>query len=123
MDGAEFPYSIGPEDKPINFHMNVQDQIDMYKDNERHQKAPPILPFELDNLNQELGAVFVSLANIRNMLLRASREPVQGDPTELPFNQAAGNINRGAVKNITDKIDKINELILDIPEDLAKIAI
>jgi hypothetical protein len=123
MDGAEFPYSIGPEDKPINFHMNVQDQMSMYKDNEKDQKAPPILPFELDSLNQELGAVFVSLANIRNMLIRASREPVQGDPTELPFNQAAGNINRGAVKNITDKIDKINELILDIPEDLAKIAI
>ena len=34
MDGAEFPYSVGPEDNPISFHMNVQDQIDMYKDNE-----------------------------------------------------------------------------------------
>jgi|TARA_R110002020_G_scaffold28147_1_gene89980 hypothetical protein len=123
MDGAEFPYSVGPEDKPINFHMNVQDQMSMYKDNEKNQKAPPILPFELDSLTQELGAVFVSLANIRNMLIRASREPVQGDPTELPFNQAAGNINIGAVKNITDKIDQINEIILDIPDDLAKIAI
>ena len=48
MDGAEFPYSVGPEDKPINFHMNAQDQISMYKDNEKHQKAPPILPFQLD---------------------------------------------------------------------------
>ena len=123
MAGAEFPYSVGPEDKPINFHMNVQDQMSMYKDNEKNQKAPPILPFELDSLTQELGAVFVSLANIRNMLIRASREPVQGDPTELPFNQAAGNINIGAVKNITDKIDQINEIILDIPDDLAKIAI
>jgi len=123
MDGAEFPYSVGPEDKPINFHMNVQDQISMYKDNEKDQKAPPILPFELDSITQELGAVFVSLANIRNMLIRASRQPVQGDPTELPYDQAAGKLNKGAVRNITDKIDKINELILDIPEDLAKIAI
>mgnify|MGYP003624590834 FL=1 len=54
MDGAEFPYSVGPEDKPINFHMNVQDQIDMYKDNEKEQKAPPILPFEVEHMNQLL---------------------------------------------------------------------
>ena len=40
MDGAEFPYSVTPDDKPIKFHMNVQDQIAMYKDNEKHQKAP-----------------------------------------------------------------------------------
>ena len=103
--------------------MNVQDQMSLYKDNEKDQKAPPILPFELDSMNQELGAVFVSLANIRNMLIRASRQPVQGEPTELPFDQPAGKLNKGAVKHITDKIDKINELILDIPEDLAKIAI
>tara|TARA_R100000322_G_scaffold157364_1_gene117273 strand:+ start:318 stop:689 length:372 start_codon:yes stop_codon:yes gene_type:complete len=123
MDGAEFPYSVGPEDKPINFHMNVQDQISMYKDNEKHQKAPPILPFELEPMTQELCEVFSRLANIRNMLARAVNQPVQGDPTELPFDQAAGKINKGAVQNITDKIDQINELILDIPDDLAKIAI
>ena len=123
MDGAEFPYSVGPEDSPINFHMNVQNQIEMYKDNEKHQKAPPILPHELQHINEVLGTAFVSLAELRNMLVRACQQPVQGDPTELPYDQAAGKINKGAVQNITDKIDKINELILDIPEDLAKIAI
>tara|TARA_R100000808_G_C2154277_1_gene165155 strand:- start:8263 stop:8634 length:372 start_codon:yes stop_codon:yes gene_type:complete len=123
MDGAEFPYSVGPEDKPINFHMNVQDQISMYKDNEKDQKAPPILPFDLEPMNQELCEVFSRLANIRNMLARAVNQPVQGDPTELPYDQAAGKINKGAVQNITNKIDQINDLILDIPGDLAKIAI
>ena len=123
MDGADFPYSVGPENTPINFHMNVQDQISMYKDNERDQKAPPILPFELEHLNQELCEVFSRLANIRNMLARAAKQPVQGDPTDLPFDQAAGNINRGAIQNINNKIDQINDLILDIPGDLAKIAI
>ena len=123
MDGADFPYSVGPEDKPINFHMNVQDQISMYKDNEKDQKAPPILPFDLEPMNQELCEVFSRLANIRNMLARAVNQPVQGDPTELPYDQAAGKINKGAVQNITNKIDQINDLILDIPGDLAKIAI
>tara|TARA_R110000824_G_scaffold14684_3_gene62341 strand:+ start:1088 stop:1414 length:327 start_codon:yes stop_codon:yes gene_type:complete len=108
MDGAEFPYSVGPEDKPINFHMNVQDQIDMYKDNEKEQKAPPILPFEVEHMNQLLGNTFVSLAELRNMLSKA---------------KGSEEISNGAVDHINNKIDKINELILDIPDDLAKIAI
>ena len=108
MDGAEFPYSVGPEDNPISFHMNVQDQIDMYKDNEKQQKAPSILPFELQHMNELLGSTFVSLAELRNMLSKA---------------KANKDISSGAVDQINDKIDKINELILDIPEDLSKISI
>jgi len=108
MAGSEFPYSVGPEDKPINFHMNVQDQMSMYKDNEKQDKAPPVLPYELDRINEVLGSAFVSLAELRNMLART---------------QASNKTPNGAISQITDKIDKINELILDIPEDLAKIAI
>ena len=108
MDGAEFPYSVGPENNPINFHMNVQDQMSMYKDNEKQDKAPPVLPYELDRINEVLGSAFVSLAELRNMLART---------------QASNKTPNGAISQITDKIDKINELILDIPEDLAKIAI
>ena len=108
MDGAEFPYSTGPEDNPINFHMNVQDQLSMYKDNEKHQKAPPILPFELQHMNELLSNTFVSLAELRNMLSTA---------------KANKDISSSAVDQINDKIDKINELILDIPDDLSKISI
>jgi|TARA_R110002012_G_C11517968_1_gene599151 hypothetical protein len=108
MAGSEFPYSVGPEDKPINYHMNVQDQMSMYKDNEKQDKAPPVLPYELDRINEVLGSAFVSLAELRNMLART---------------QASNKTPNGAISQITDKIDKINELILDIPEDLAKIAI
>ena len=108
MASPEFPYSVSPDDKPIAFHMNVQDQIEKYKDNERHQKAPPILPFELEQINELLGNTFVSLAELRNMLSKA---------------KANENIASGVINNINDKIDRINELILDIPEDLAKIAI
>tara|TARA_R110001583_G_scaffold43179_3_gene137312 strand:+ start:1338 stop:1658 length:321 start_codon:yes stop_codon:yes gene_type:complete len=104
----EFPYSVGPEDKPINFHMNVQDQMSMYKDNEKEQKAPPILPFELEHMNQLLGNTFVSLAELRNMLAKAKESQ---------------EISNSGVDLINNKIDKINELILDIPDDLSKIVI
>jgi hypothetical protein len=52
------------------------------------------------------------------MLMRLTAQPIEG-PTEVPYE----GVNKGAVDNITNKIDKINEIILDIPEDLAKIAI
>ena len=109
MSDTEFPYSIGPEDNPINFHMNVQDQIDIYKNNEKHQKAPPILPHEVEQINQALGNIFVSLSNIRNMLSNAKQSE------EIPD---------AVIDLIHGKIDKITEImILDIPEDLSKIGI
>ena len=108
MAGPELPYSTAPDDSPINHHMNVQDQLPMYKDNEKYQKAPAILPFELQQINELLSNTFVSLAELRNMLSKA---------------KANENISSVAINQINDKIDKINELILDIPEDLSKIAI
>jgi hypothetical protein len=108
MNDGKFPYSIGPEDNPIQFHMPVVDQIIKYKDDEKFQKAPPILPFELERINEVLGDTFVSLAELRTMLVSASNNE---------------EINKAAISNTISKIDKINELILDIPEDLAKIGI
>jgi hypothetical protein len=108
MNDGKFPYSIGPEDNPIQFHMPVVDQIIKYKDDEKFQKAPPILPFELERINEVLGDTFVSLAELRTMLVTASNNE---------------EINKAALSNTISKIDQINELILDIPEDLAKIGI
>jgi len=108
MNDGKFPYSIGPEDNPIQFHMPVVDQIIKYKDDEKFQKAPPILPFELERINEVLGDTFVSLAELRTMLVNASNNE---------------EISKAAISNTISKIDQINELILDIPEDLAKIGI
>ena len=108
MNDGKFPYSIGPEDNPIQFHMPVVDQIIKYKDDEKFQKAPPILPYELERINEVLGDTFVSLAELRTMLVTASNNE---------------EINKAALSSTISKIDKINELILDIPEDLAKIGI
>ena len=102
------PYSVKPDDNPIRFSMNVQDQITMYKDNEKHQKAPPILPFELEQVNQVLGDAFVSLAQLRNILSDIEQKD---------------DLNKCTIHAVKEKIDKVNELILEIPYDLAKIAI
>ena len=108
MNDGKNPYSIGPEDNPIQFNMPVVDQIIKYKDDEKFQKAPPVLPYELERINEVLGDTFVSLAELRTMLVSASNNE---------------EINKAALSNTISKIDQINELILDIPEDLAKIGI
>jgi|TARA_R100001163_G_C5059630_1_gene196318 hypothetical protein len=118
MNGEEFPYSVKPDDTPINYNMPTDGQQAKYKEDERHQKAPPILPYELNEINEMLGNIFVTLAELRNRLSRVKDQPVQG-PTQLPVN----GVNKGAIDSINNKIDNINKLILDIPEDLAKIAI
>jgi len=119
MNNGNFPYSTGPVTQPINFHMNVQDQTLKYKDDEKFQKAPPILPYELERMNEVLGNTFVSLAELRTMLVNVStNQPVTG-PTEFK----GRGINKAALSNIISKIDNINELILDIPEDMANIGI
>tara|TARA_R100001591_G_C4315372_1_gene173995 strand:+ start:452 stop:778 length:327 start_codon:yes stop_codon:yes gene_type:complete len=108
MPSNEFPYSTTPERNPIAYSMPVKGQMDKYKSDEKRQKAPPILPFELEQITQELGNAFIALAELRNMLSRAQKDT---------------NIPDMPVDAIKEKIDKINELILDIPEDLAKIGI
>tara|TARA_R100001079_G_C4404822_1_gene132981 strand:- start:182 stop:538 length:357 start_codon:yes stop_codon:yes gene_type:complete len=118
MNSSEFPYSVNTDDKPINFKMNTSDQMAQYKNDEKYQKAPPTVPFDIEAMNSKIGDMFVSLAELRNMLMRLTAQPIEG-PTEVPYE----GVNKGAVDNITNKIDKINEIILDIPEDLAKIAI
>jgi len=118
MSNGEFPYSVGKDDKPINFQMNTSDQMAQYKNDEKNQKASPIVPFDIEVMNSKLGDMFVTLAELRNMLMRLTAQPIEG-PTAVPYK----GVNKGAVENITNKIDEINEIILDIPEDLAKIAI
>tara|TARA_R110002020_G_scaffold419258_1_gene628527 strand:+ start:143 stop:502 length:360 start_codon:yes stop_codon:yes gene_type:complete len=119
MNNGNFPYSTGPVTQPINFHMNVQDQIIKYKDEEKFQKAPPILPYDLERINEVLGNTFVSLAELRTMLVNVATNQPEPGPTE--FKEKG--INKAALSNIISKIDNINELILDIPEDMANIGI
>ena len=119
MNAGENPYSTGPETNPINFHMNVNDQIIKYKDDEKFQKAPPILPYELERMNEVLGNTFVSLAELRTMLVNVATNQPKTGPTE--FKEKG--INKAALSNIISKIDNINELILDIPDDLVNISI
>lgn len=102
------PYSVKPDTSPIQFSLNTDGQQAKYKEDEMNQKAPPELPFELDRITEVLGNTFVSLADLHRMLGN-----VKGN----------GDVDKDDIEELQGKIDKINNLILELPKDIAKISI
>ena len=108
MNTTNSPYSTKFNDKPINRHMDTSDQQAKYKDEEKTQKADPILPHELEHLTAKLGDTFISLTEVRRMLDNVKNNASVEDED---------------IKEMQDKIDQINNLILDLPEQLAKLSL
>tara|TARA_R110002073_G_scaffold228630_2_gene389396 strand:+ start:132 stop:458 length:327 start_codon:yes stop_codon:yes gene_type:complete len=108
MNVASNPYYVGPAKNPVNAQLSVKDQELKYKDDEKFQKAPPIMPHELEQITATLGNTFVSLADLQRML-----ENVKQNKT----------VDEKYVSELQDKIDRINNLILELPEELAKLSL
>tara|TARA_R110001592_G_scaffold675_4_gene3649 strand:- start:3023 stop:3352 length:330 start_codon:yes stop_codon:yes gene_type:complete len=106
--GYSSPYSVKPDTTPIKQSLNTQNQQLMYKEDEKNQKAPPTLPFEIDGITEILGNTFVSLANLHRML------------NNLKNNDS---VDKDNIELLQAKIDKLNNLILELPRDIAKISI
>lgn len=107
MNNGYYPYSVD-KDPAINFNMDVKGQMLKYKEDEAHQKASEILPFEFDNIIKVLGDAFVSLTELRKMLGAAKQNKL---------------VNQKAIEDIQNKIDKINQMMLEIPDDLSIISL
>lgn len=108
MNNGYYPYGVRPDTRNIRHSLDTQRQIDKYKEDEQTQKAPKILPHEMENINKFLGDTFVSLTEIRSILDAAEKN---------------NELNKHAVNNIKEKIDEINKIVLEIPEELDKIGI
>ena len=108
MNVASNPYYVGTAKDPINQQMDLGGQERMNKDQEQFQKADSILPHELEGIIQVLGNTFVSLADLQRML-----ENVKQNET----------VDSKHVSQLQDKIDQINNLILELPEELNKISL
>lgn len=108
MKSTDNPYSTSFNDKPISQLMRTTDQQKKYENEEQDQKAPPTLPFELDHLIAKLGDTFVDLTEIRRMIDNVKQNK---------------SVDQDKVDNLQDKIDQINNLILELPEDVAKLSL
>ncbi len=103
MNNGYNPYNTGVASKPINNQLNIDSQISKYKGEEASQKAPAILPHELDDILTVLGNTFISLTQLSQMLSVASQNE---------------EIDKLGINKIVDKVDKANEIVLAISQDL-----
>jgi len=108
MNTGNSPYETKPIGKIIKHDLDPRNQIGKYKGDEERHKAPKVLPHEMENINKFLGDTFISLTEIRNILVAA------GNNKEISVH---------ALDNIKEKIDTINKIVLEIPEELDKIGI
>jgi hypothetical protein len=104
MNNGYYPYSVGIANNAILHDLDTSSQMNNYKEEEKNQKAPSILPHEMSNAIALLGDTFTSLVKLRQSLHAASQNK---------------EINQAVVDNISRKIDMINEMLLDLPLDLS----
>ena len=101
MNNGYYPYSTGIADNPILHAPDTKQQVKNYKEEEKNQKAPPVLPFEIANAVEILGDVFVTLKTLRDQLEAVSRR----------------GLNQSRVESVKEKIDTINKEILELSQD------
>jgi len=106
--GYSSPYSIKFNSAPIQQSLNTDNQQAKYKEAERSQMAPPELPFEISNITEVLGNTFISLVELHRML------------GNIKGNESIDTSNVGELQG---KIDRINNLILELPEDISKMSL
>lgn len=100
---------IAKQDAPAQV-ITVDDIINRYRNTSSYE-APKQLPYGLDNVLNTMGDIFVKCANLRKTLAFAMRNPVVSEHVQR--------VN--AVKNINDKMNKVQEMIFSCTEDLNKI--
>lgn len=104
MNNTGFPYSVGTAQAPILHDTNVHSHMNIAAEEEAKSKANPILPYSLEQANQILANVFVSMLQIKGIINQAQEDP---------------SVSQIHLKGLTDLIDEINRKItIDIPQHL-----
>jgi len=101
------PYSVGTAPIPINNSLDVSAQKKKFEEEELAQKAPKILPYNLDAMNELTVKLFGDLLSLRKMLIEAEKKP---------------QVKSSKVQPILNIIDDIgNQFLQTIPELLEKL--
>lgn len=104
MNNTGFPYSVGIAQTPITHDTNVHSHMNIAAEEEARSKADSILPYSLEQANQILANVFVSMLQIKGIINQAQEDP---------------SVSEIHLKGLTDLIDEINRKItIDIPQQL-----
>ena len=99
--------SVGPGSNDNPFY-----NMDITKANpetpQGNTTAPKVLPFQIENVVQQIGDLYVKMCELRQKFVDAANN----NPSLEPFQQSI------LSKVIKNKIDKANKIIISIPEEL-----
>jgi hypothetical protein len=88
--------------------ITVADIINRFRNNQQPKR---ILPYPLSNILDFLGEIFVQCANLRGLLNQSFKNPVIKENSE----------KIKAVRNLNEKLDKIQNIIFSCTEELDEI--
>jgi len=112
MQGNQDPMSTGVATNPQLAQSGIDSQIKQYKNEERLNYAKPILPYPLDQIPNVLDRIRTPLLNLGTMLIQAQQNP-----------QITDNYNLTGFSNILDRVDKLNNDIIDLQRSVDKLSI
>jgi peptidoglycan hydrolase CwlO-like protein len=100
------PYQVGFAQAPTSSMEDLKRQFEIQKDEEkRTHKAQPNLPNTLQTVVNQFGDIYLKFVDIRNALELAKQNTRRTEGIEI----------------LQQKIDRINEQIFDLTNDLDKI--
>ncbi len=104
MPNTTYPnYETKFSTSPVEHKANTDAQMDLYKRDEKTQKAPKILPFELEDTQQLIGDVTVKMIEFRNKVHSSN----------------ISEVDKKAVDEIIDNI--ITSLTMTLPRQMDKL--
>lgn len=89
--------------------ITINDIINRFRN--RYVATVKVLPYPLQNMLDYLGELFVQSADLRRLLSISLTNPVIKEKAQ----------NEEAIKNLNEKLDKIQNIIFSCTEDLNKI--
>ena len=113
MTDGNIPYSTIPTFTAPYLRMGVESQIKRYKEEEKGQKAPKILPFDLQSSDEMITQIYEKVMEYRKVLIESKIKTFSKDDK-----------NKAHIDNLLSKLDEINDILLfDIPNELSNIEI
>lgn len=108
MKNNQNPYQIGLADKPVIGQGDISSQLRQFETEDKNSKAPPILPYPVDNILPILANALNAMIDARTMVCQADNNPA---------------VVKDKLEMIKDEIDRINIKIIDLSNYLSIIAL
>ena len=106
MNGASNPYSVGIASVPVN-DLDISNQFTKYKEEEKGHKAPQVLPFNFNAMDELVSILYKDLLAIRKVIMDAEKNSQVNKRYTAPILAVIDNIGNEILQSIPELLDKL----------------